>query len=219
MVRLGTILGCGAALLLAGCDAGKPQPTATEPAAAQASSTESETATEKAAPKSKEASPSSESQPAKAPASSPASQPNAKKPALPDDQASGTTQLYGAAFVTQEPALPLSKAIANAGDSKAVVKVEASIEKVCQKKGCWFTLEAPDVDRPVRVRMKDYGFFVPRNVMGAKVVLEGTLHSRELPQEEAQHYADESGDPQKKVGPQKVYEFTATGVEVSTSAT
>ena len=33
MVRLGTILGCGAALLLAGCDAGKPQPTATEPAA------------------------------------------------------------------------------------------------------------------------------------------------------------------------------------------
>jgi hypothetical protein len=86
-------------------------------------------------------------------------------------------------------------------------------------RGCWFTLAAPDVDRTVRVRMQDYGFFVGRNTAGARVVLEGLLTSEELPQELAQHFADDEAAagtaPARQVdGPEPTYQFMIAGARV-----
>ncbi len=143
--------------------------------------------------------------------------------AMPGDLKPGEQGFYGAKFTVIEPPIALAKAIADAGEAPTTVKVEAEVQSVCKKKGCWFTMSGEGVDHAVRVKMKDYSFFVPKNSESAAVVAEGTLSHREIPQDEAQHYADdaaEAGEAAKKVeGPQKVWEFTATAIELRATET
>lgn len=142
----------------------------------------------------------------------------AKKPApFPDPIQKGERKVFGANFTIIEPPQKLAKLV-KAGGSEHPVKVSAKIKSVCKKKGCWFTIGDEGIE-DVRVRMKDYGFFVPKNCDGGDAVIEGVLTQREVPQDEAQHYADDAvkpGEtPEKVTGPQKVFEFTATTVEIS----
>jgi hypothetical protein len=145
-----------------------------------------------------------------------AAEKTAKK--FPDDLKPGEEGFYGAKFTVIEPPITLAKALEQAPEFDGAVKVEATVKAVCKKKGCWFTMTDDSTEEVVRVRMKDYGFFVPKNAEGARVVAEGALTSKEISQEEAQHYADdaaEAGEEAKKVeGPQKVWEFTATAIEM-----
>jgi hypothetical protein len=120
-----------------------------------------------------------------------------KKSGLAADLGAGETGTYGAQFSIEEAPITLASAIEKAAateNAEAVYKVEGTIETVCQKKGCWFSLTADGVDNPVRVRMKDYAFFVPRNTGGAHAVVEGTLKKRTIPKAEAQHYADDAAE-------------------------
>ena len=120
-----------------------------------------------------------------------------------------------------EPPITLAAAIETADEHAGPYKVKATIDKVCKNKGCWFTMSDESVTQEIRVRMKDYGFFVPRNADGTTAVVEGTLSSREMSQKEAQHYADDAakaGEAAEKVeGPKKVWEFTATAIELTKS--
>ena len=43
------------------------------------------------------------------------------------------------------------------------------------------------------VKFKDYGFFVPKDISGKEVVLEGVAKSELLSEDEAKHYADDGG--------------------------
>ncbi len=138
------------------------------------------------------------------------------------DLDAGETKYYGSRFTVIEPPVTLAKAIEGADAHAGPYKVEATIEKVCKKKGCWFTMKDDSIEEPVRVKMKDYGFFVPRNADGTVAVVEGTLASREIPQDEAQHYADDEaaagGEPRKVEGPVKAWEFTATAIQLTKQA-
>lgn len=138
--------------------------------------------------------------------------------ALADDLAAGETKLYGARFTIIEEPLTLASAIEKSAEGPGPYKIDATMSEVCTSKGCWFALAGEGIDRPVRVKMKDYGFFVPRNAKGARAIVEGTLTAREMSAEEAKHYAEDAGKtPEEvaKIGATKVYEFTATAVEVT----
>ena len=52
------------------------------------------------------------------------------------------------------------------------VKFKSEINEVCQKKGCWMTLDLAD-DKEAFVKFKDYGFFVPKNAQDKEVVVNG----------------------------------------------
>lgn len=136
--------------------------------------------------------------------------------ALADDLKTGEQGFYGERFTVIEE--PISLASALNEPTEATIKVEATVQTVCKKKGCWFTMGGEGVDDEVRVRMKDYAFFVPRNSEKAHVVAEGTLKQRELSQEEAQHYADDAAEagetPEKVDAARTVWEFTATAIEL-----
>jgi hypothetical protein len=142
-----------------------------------------------------------------------------KQAAMPEDLKAGEQGFYGEKFTVIEPPIALAAALdlAKKAPGKAV-KVEATVASVCKKKGCWFTMKDAGVEEDIRVRMKDYSFFVPKNADGARVVAEGLLASREIDEKEAQHYADdaaEAGEEPKKVdGAQTVWEFTATAIEL-----
>ena len=137
----------------------------------------------------------------------------------PPDQAAGTTAHYGWAFTTAGPAMPISTAIEACVPSGKVCRIAAKVSGVCQNKGCWMTLTAPELKQEVRVKFKDYAFFLPKNAMGGKVDIEGVLTEREMSQDEAQHYADDAAKageaPRKVTGPVKTYQIMATGADLS----
>ena len=53
-----------------------------------------------------------------------------------------------------------------------MVKVEAPITSVCQKKGCWMRLEL-DNNIEMFVKFKDYSFFVPMESAGDIAIVQG----------------------------------------------
>ena len=61
--------------------------------------------------------------------------------------------------------------IMKAGDS-INSKIIAEVHEVCQAKGCWMRLNLDD-ENEVMVKFKDYGFFVPKDITGKKVIING----------------------------------------------
>ena len=99
------------------------------------------------------------------------------------------------------------------------VKVKATVEAVCQSKGCWMNLVSADVpDQSMFVQFKDYGFFVPMDIAGKEVVLEGKVYRETTSVEELRHYAEDEGKSKEEIAaiikPVEELKFMATGVEI-----
>ena len=94
------------------------------------------------------------------------------------------------------------------------ILVQGRLTDLCLKKGCWTVLS--DGDAFVRVRFRDYGFFLPKDALGRRALVEGVAEVRTLSEKEARHYASESqnGDPTAITGPQHEISFVATGVRL-----
>ncbi len=124
---------------------------------------------------------------------------------------------YGAPIAKKNP-LSLSAAIQqldakSAAKASSQVVIESKVDKVCVVKGCWMGLVDPA--RDIRVTFKDYSFFVPQNIMGKTVVVEGTLEKVTMTLEETKHYVkDAGGDPETVTQPRVEYRIVASGVEV-----
>ena len=96
------------------------------------------------------------------------------------------------------------------------IRIEAKVARVCKKKGCWFTIQ-PEANSGefVRVTMKDYGFFVPKDCDGKKAVVEGVFTSVELSEGARKHLADDAGDdPKTVVGPARELTLVATAIDI-----
>ena len=143
--------------------------------------------------------------------SQPTSQP--ARPGLPALGAPAGT--YGAG-VDMGETTPLAELAEDpAAFEGETVLVEAGINEICQKKGCWMLVEADA--QLMRVRFVDYGFFVPRDAGGRRTLVQGTFSVTEISEEVARHYAEESGHPERAAeihGPQEILAFMATGVEI-----
>ncbi len=95
------------------------------------------------------------------------------------------------------------------------VLLEGTIDEVCQVKGCWMTLSSGD--QSVRVKFQDYAFFVPKDIAGRTVRIEGLFSVRDVPVDEARHYLEDAGRTEEAAAitePQRSYEIMATGVLV-----
>jgi len=94
------------------------------------------------------------------------------------------------------------------------VLIRGRISDVCQRKGCWTVLSQGESQ--VRVRFKDYGFFLPKDCSGKQAYVEGIVAVETLSEKMARHYAEESRgeDPAKIEGPRQVVGFTASGVRI-----
>ena len=127
-------------------------------------------------------------------------------------------QTYGAA-ITAEGAKPLSdlKQVLGTQDS-AQVKLVGTADAVCQAKGCWLTMKTPE-GQQMRVRFKDYAFFVPKDIAGKTVVINGWAHREAVPISDLQHYAKDAGKSEKEVTaitkPEEQLNFEADGVLVT----
>ena len=94
------------------------------------------------------------------------------------------------------------------------ILVRGKVNKVCKKKGCWMQVESANGD--VRVTFRDYAFFVPADLMGKTVELEGRLIRKKVSKSEAQHYLEDAGmsskEAAKKAQAGRKFRFVAAGV-------
>lgn len=68
-------------------------------------------------------------------------------------------------------------------------KVTGKVIEVCKKKGCYLTLAREGDKEAITVRFTDYSYFVPTDLVGKNVVLEGYAKIKE-PKKEITFVAD-----------------------------
>jgi len=97
-------------------------------------------------------------------------------------------------------------------------KFTAKVLEVCQSKGCWMRVALNDNGDEAMVKFKDYGFFVPKDIAGKEVVLNGKAFVEKMSVDEQQHYAEDAGKSKEEIAqitePKKTYRFEADGVLV-----
>lgn len=95
------------------------------------------------------------------------------------------------------------------------IKVKGTITEVCQAKGCWMTIDLGD-DELMRVKFKDYGFFVPKNAAGKTAIIQGVAKNELVGVDELKHLAEDAGKSEKEINaidkPKEELTFIAEGV-------
>jgi len=127
--------------------------------------------------------------------------------------------------VTYGKVVTKEKAIALAGlnqalskDSVYTGKISGEVTEVCTKKGCFMKLKQANGE-DVMVRFTGYAYFMPQNIVGKKVVVEGTAKVNETSVERLRHYAADAGKSQMEIAkisqPKKDVMIMADGVLVT----
>jgi len=96
-------------------------------------------------------------------------------------------------------------------------KVTGKVHEVCQKKGCWITIVSDQPGTPeMRVTFKDYAFFMPKDLSGKKVVIDGYAIVETTPVDVLRHYAEDAKKSQAEIDaitePKRELAFEAAGV-------
>lgn len=96
-------------------------------------------------------------------------------------------------------------------------KITGKVVEVCQEKGCWMKLQKTDGEH-LMVKFKDYKFFMPKDIVGKDVVLEGQAVIKQVPVKQLKHYAKDAGksdeDIEKIKESKREIQFIAAGVLV-----
>ncbi len=124
--------------------------------------------------------------------------------------------MYGEA-ITADDAIPIEQIDSKMQAGKFTGKTMGKVVSVCQEKGCWMKIEK-EGGEAVMVKFKDYGFFMPKNINGKKVVLDGEATVKETSVKQLKHYAADAGKSNEQISkitkPKKEMIFVAKGVLV-----
>lgn len=126
-----------------------------------------------------------------------------------------TDQIFGEK-ITADNALTFNELLTKMDQLDSMeTKVTGTVESVCQSKGCWVNIVSDD-GREMFVKFKDYGFFLPKDCSGRKVVMEGKAFREITPVEELQHYAEDEGASKEEIAKitesKEELKFMASGV-------
>ncbi len=124
-------------------------------------------------------------------------------------------QTFGAAF-TPKAVVAYQDLSAKVMDTDSVaVAVRGTVAEVCQNKGCWMSITNGEGEE-MMVRFKDYGFFMPKDIAGREVIMNGKAYYQLTPVDELRHYAEDAGKSQKEIDaitePKRELSFLADGV-------
>ncbi len=99
-------------------------------------------------------------------------------------------------------------------------QVEGKVDAVCQAKGCWMNIVSTQnpVSKKIFVKFKDYAFFMPLDLAGKTIVMNGKAFTEETSVAELRHYAEDAGKSADEIAkitePKKQLKFMASGVKV-----
>ncbi len=96
-------------------------------------------------------------------------------------------------------------------------KIKGTVISVCEKKGCWMKLAQADGEG-IMIKFKDYKFFMPKDIVGKDVVLDGVAKKTVTDIATQRHYAEDAGKTKEEIEkitqPKTEIEFIAKGVLV-----
>jgi hypothetical protein len=81
------------------------------------------------------------------------------------------------------------------------------VTDVCKSKGCWMKVSLGD-GQEAMVTFKDYGFFVPKDIVGKEVVLSGKGFIEKMSVEDQQHFAEDGGASEEEISKIKTVKVT-----------
>jgi hypothetical protein len=96
-------------------------------------------------------------------------------------------------------------------------KVTGKVSAVCLKKGCWMTMISDKPGQPdMRITFKDYAFFMPKDIVGKSVVIDGFARVETTPIDVLRHFAEDAGKTKEEIAainkPKRELAFEAAGV-------
>lgn len=93
-------------------------------------------------------------------------------------------------------------------ETKKDMKITGVVTLVCQKKGCFMNLAMPNGET-MFVNFKDYAFFMPKDIAGKTVVLDGFAERKETSVEDLKHFAEDA-----KKSPEEIAKITKAKKEI-----
>ena len=124
---------------------------------------------------------------------------------------------YGAK-IDEKGAMVMADLLKQIEDKKEMnAKVEGKVSSVCQTKGSWMVLET-GTGSNMRVTFKDYEFFVPKDIAGKTVIVQGVAQMNTTSVAELRHYAEDAKKSKEEIEkitePKTELVFEAEGVIV-----
>ncbi len=122
--------------------------------------------------------------------------------------------------VTADQAITYDQLIPKMASTDSMpAKVTGTVKQVCQKKGCWMTLVSTQPGTPeMRVTFKDYAFFMPKDLSGKQVVIDGYAFIETTSVDILRHYAEDAGKSKAEIEaikePLRELSFEAAGVMI-----
>lgn len=125
--------------------------------------------------------------------------------------------VYGEAISTATAPVSVNDLQAQMSSAAFAGKVTGKVKEVCKSMGCWITLEKAD-GTTLMVKSKDHGFFMPQDLVGRTVVIEGTASEKIVTEDKRRHLAEDAGKSKAEIkkikGSVKEVQFIAKGIEV-----
>ena len=94
-------------------------------------------------------------------------------------------------------------------------KFSGLVTEVCKAKGCWMKLQLGNGEVSM-VKFKDYGFFVPQELVGKEVIVNGLAFVEEMSITDQRHFARDGGKSEEEIAAiikvEKKYAFEADGI-------
>lgn len=117
--------------------------------------------------------------------------------------------------------IPYTQLLSRMAEADSVVtKVYGKVSGVCQAKGCWMNIvsDADTSKTEMFVQFKDYGFFMPKDLAGKEVVMQGKAYREVTSVEDLRHFAEDEGlskeEIEKITEPKTELKFMASGVMI-----
>jgi hypothetical protein len=126
-----------------------------------------------------------------------------------------STGSFGAS-IDKKGAISVQKLPQKLEDVQSVdIKVKGVVTEVCQAKGCWMTIDLGEGET-MRVKFKDYGFFVPKDAAGKTAIMQGVAQKEEVSVADLRHLAQDAGKSEAEINaitePRVELTFVADGV-------
>lgn len=141
-----------------------------------------------------------------------------EKEAMKSDQFADNPEGFFGEIISPDGALKVEE-FSDAMEGKDTIrtKIRAVAESVCKNKGCWMKVRTADGDL-MRIKFKDYAFFVPMDIDGKEVVFEGVAFRDTTSVEDLKHYAKDGGQSDEEIAaitePEISTSFLADGVMI-----
>ena len=125
--------------------------------------------------------------------------------------------VYGEAITAQGDAVSPNDVQAKMANGVFEGKVTGRVKEVCKTMGCWIALEKAD-GTTLKVKSKDHAFFMPQDLVGRTVVVEGTASEKVISEDKRKHFAEDAGKSKEEIkkikGSEKQLQFIAKSVMV-----